>query len=388
MYAHLEERDNALQAQEKNQPALNVHFIVKFWIIGAVVTYFSFIIFKTLDVVYLILAAFVISMVMNAPITFFSKYMPKWLALTLSYLIILAVAFIIIVFVIPFILSQIAEVIRIAIIKINELQDLLKTQGLENVVHDYLYLPAMVKDYLIKIIHSWALASTLQNNILDNMSQIISAGTSYATNLGSFAVKLVTGVFTTLFQAIILFCLSIFFSLEKEQVINFISSLAWSHRNHTYVKLQRMYAKLGLWLKGQLFVCLYVGILVGLSCVLISWIFHIHIPNIGSIALLAWITNLAPYVGPLVGIITAVVVTLIAGWWKAALLVLICYVFVNQSENNVFTPIIMNKTLGVSALLVFICMLLWGLVFGFIGVLLAVPISVIITMVFDKEETK
>ncbi|MEI7478293.1 MAG: hypothetical protein WCJ81_07600 [bacterium] len=154
MYAHLEERDNALQAQEKNQPALNVHFIVKFWIIGAVVTYFSFIIFKTLDVVYLILAAFVISMVMNAPITFFSKYMPKWLALTLSYLIILAVAFIIIVFVIPFILSQIAEVIRIAIIKINELQDLLKTQGLENVVHDYLYLPAMVKDYLIKIIHS------------------------------------------------------------------------------------------------------------------------------------------------------------------------------------------------------------------------------------------
>ncbi|MEI7478294.1 MAG: hypothetical protein WCJ81_07605 [bacterium] len=70
------------------------------------------------------------------------------------------------------------------------------------------------------------MASTLQNNILDNMSQIISAGTSYATNLGSFAVKLVTGVFTTLFQAIILFCLSIFFSLEKEQVINFISSLA------------------------------------------------------------------------------------------------------------------------------------------------------------------
>jgi predicted PurR-regulated permease PerM len=45
----------------------------------------------------------------------------------------------------------------------------------------------------------------------------------------------------------------------------------------------------------------------------------------------------------------------------------------------------MNKTLGVSALLIFICMLLGGIVFGFVGVLLAVPIAVILTMAFDKE---
>ncbi|MBP6086016.1 AI-2E family transporter [Patescibacteria group bacterium] len=36
----------------------------------------------------------------------------------------------------------------------------------------------------------------------------------------------------------------------------------------------------------------------------------------------------------------------------------IIYTLVNQSENNVLTPIIMNKTLGVSALLIFICMLM------------------------------
>jgi len=55
---------------------------------------------------------------------------------------------------------------------------------------------------------------------------------------------------------------------------------------------------------------------------------------------------------------TASLVTLVAGGWQAALLVLLAYVLVNQSENNILTPIIMNKTLGVSALLIFICMLL------------------------------
>ena len=83
--------------------------------------------------------------------------------------------------------------------------------------------------------------------------------------------------------------------------------------------------------------------------------------------------------------VLATLVTLIAWGRKAGILVLIIYVLVNQSENNVLTPIIMNKTLWVSALLIFICMLLGWLIFGFIWVLLAVPIAVILTMAFDKE---
>ncbi|MBP6086015.1 hypothetical protein KA478_02290 [Patescibacteria group bacterium] len=71
-------------------------------------------------------------------------------------------------------------------------------------------------------------------------------------------MKLVTGLFTTIAQAMILFVMAVFFSVEKEGVINFISSLAGTRKNHMYVKMQKMYAKLGLRLKGQTFVCIYV----------------------------------------------------------------------------------------------------------------------------------
>jgi predicted PurR-regulated permease PerM len=262
----------------------------------------------------------------------------------------------------------------------------LKANGLEYVIQNNLQVPSIIKKYILEWLHSQIVLSSLQTNLQENISQIISTSSTYATNLWSFAVKLVTSVFSTVLQWVILFFMAIFFSAEKEQVINFASWLAGHKKNHAYVKLQKMYAKLGLWLKGQAIICLYVGVMILILYSLGSWIFGIQIPNIASLALIAWFTNLVPYIGPFIWMIIATLVVLIAWWWKAWLLALVIYILVNQSENNILTPIVMNKTLGVSPLLVFICMLLWGLIFGFIGVLLAVPISVILTMTFDGKE--
>lgn len=386
MYQHLEEKDVVLQEKEKHHAQFTTNSMIKFWILGALVAYFAYIAFKTLDVIYLILAAFVISMVMEAPIAFFSKRMPRGLAIWVAYFLILLFLFIVSVVVLPFVFNQLAEIIKIAITKINDFQVLLKTEWLETIIQEYLRLPSILKGYLIQSIQSQSFLSTLQTNLQDNISQIISTGSSYASDLGGFAVQLVTWVFSTIVQAMILFLMSVFFSAEKEGVIHFIASLAGTRKNHMYVKLQKMYAKLGLRLKGQSFVCLYVGVMVVVLFALASWIFGVKIPNISTLWVIAGLMNFIPYIWPFIGMIIATLVTLIAGGWKAGALVLAIYVLVNQSENNILTPIIMNKTLGVSALLIFICMLLWGLIFGFIWVLLAVPIAVILTMAFDETE--
>jgi predicted PurR-regulated permease PerM len=49
----------------------------------------------------------------------------------------------------------------------------------------------------------------------------------------------------------------------------------------------------------------------------------------------------------------------------------------------------MNKTLGANPVVIFISMIIWSLIMGLVGVLLAVPIAVIITMFVDwKFEDK
>lgn len=378
-------KDIELQEREKKHSQFGSNFILKFWILGALVAYFGYILFKTLDIVYLILAAFIISMIMDAPITFFSRRMPRGLAIALAYLLVLWFLFLIIVVVLPFLVNQLTEVLKLGIDKINQFQDLLKTQWLQSVIQNNISLPASIKNYILQGMNNAEFMSWLQTNIQSNISQIVTTWTSYVTNLWWFAVKLVTGIFTTIAQALILFVLAIFFSVEKEKVIYFISSLAWTKRNHMYVKLQKMYAKLWLRLKGQVIVCLYVGFLVLILFSLWSWIFGVKIPQIWSLSLIAGMMNFIPYIWPLIGMTIAALVTVVAWGWQAAVLVIAIYILVNQSENNVLTPIIMNKTLGVSALLIFICMLLGWLIFGFIWVVLAVPIAVILTMAFDKN---
>jgi len=386
MYEHVAAKDPHESASARSHTLLHTQGMIRFWIIGAFIAYCAYIAFNTLNVIYLILAAFVISMILEAPVTFFRKFMPRGVAIAVSYLLILSLLLLVAVVVLPFVIGQLVDVLKIAITKINAFQELIASQGIQSVVEHNMRIPGSLKKYLLDSMKNETLMATVQANLQANISQIVSMWTSYATNLWSFAVTLVTSIFTTIFQTMIVFLMAIFFSIEKEQVINFIAELAGNRKNHMYVKLQKMYAKLGLRLKGQAIVCLYVGVATLLLFGLSSWIFGISIPNIGTLALLAGLLNLIPYIGPLIWMATASLVTLVAGGWQAALLVLLAYVLVNQSENNILTPIIMNKTLGVSALLIFICMLLWGLIFGFIGVLLAVPIAVILTMAFDKYD--
>ena len=54
-------------------------------------------------------------------------------------------------------------------------------------------------------------------------------------------------------------------------------------------------------------------------------------------------------------------------------------------ENNIWAPLFMNKSLWISAVLIFISMLVWWLIMWFFGVLLSVPIAVILTIIFQTR---
>ncbi len=386
-YSYLiQEDENLKQNQEKSFTSNN--FLV-FWLIGLLVIYIGYVLFSSLSVVYLILAAFLISMILDSSVVYLSKKMSRWLAIVLAYFFVILFLALIAFIVAPFFFTQLAKALNLWLEQITVLQWLLQTQSLWSIIENNLdFLPDSLKIFFIKDVFTPDSIASLQTALQNNISQIISTGTTYVTSLWSFAVKIVTTVFMTITQAIMMFVLAIFFSIEKESVVKFLSSIAGNNKNHVYVKLQRMYAKLGLWIKGQIIVCAYVGVMVGIMFQLASWILWVNIPNIGTLAIIAWLMNFIPYVWAFIGMTIAFFVTLLAAGWKISLLVLWVYILVNQSENNILTPIIMNKTLGISALVIFICMLMGASLFGFMGVLLAVPIAVIISLAFEQERKK
>lgn len=326
------------------------------------IAYASYLAFQSLELIYLIAAAFIFSMVMDAPIVFFMKRMPRGAAIFLAYFIMVVIIAALLFFVLPFLFHQIADIIKLATTKISALKTLIDTEGLTSVVERVSWLPGSFKSYILSNIQDPASVNQIQSSIQQNISNIVTQGTSYATNLGAYAVRIVTGIFSTLAQIGLVLTLSVMFSLEKDKVISFISRMTGTKSNHTFVKLQRLYAKLGYRLKGQLIVCCYIALMVFILLNIVS-LFGIKIPNIGSLALIAGMTNILPYIGPILGSIPALLVVAVSLGWPGVIAILCVYAVAQWTENNVLTPFVMNKTLGVSPLVVFICMIIGGSVF-------------------------
>lgn len=71
--------------------------------------------------------------------------------------------------------------------------------------------------------------------------------------------------------------------------------------------------------------------------------------------------------------------------WKGALIIIAIFVAIQQIENNVLVPLLMNKSLGISPLLILLCALFFGSTLGFIGVLLSVPFAILLTIMIKNK---
>ena len=366
---------------------IDMMLILKFWLMWLVVVGIAYLIFQSLTVIYLILSAYIISIAVESVIIFlWNRGCSRWFSIAITYLFLVAFLLSGLILIVPFLFNQISTILQILIDSIKSFQTLLATQWLENIISSFYWLPGYAKQSLINIIGDPAFNVAIQNDLQNNISQLVGIGTNYAQNIGNIAVSLVTSFVSFITQLTIVVVLAVLFSVEKKLVMRFVSWLRGKEDyNFAYAKLDKIYKKLGLWLKGQLLLCVLIGVLVFVSLHILGW-FWLSLPTKWSLALIAWLTEFVPYLWPLLWGLPAVLLWLInfGLWWFVV--VFLVYRGIQWIENNVLIPIIMEKTLGISPLLIFICVILGGLVMWFVWFILGVPIAVIISMMYKKEE--
>lgn len=92
------------------------------------------------------------------------------------------------------------------------------------------------------------------------------------------------------------------------------------------------------------------------------------------LGVLAGMLNIIPYFGPLLGALPAVALALIRSPWRA-LAVVILFILVNQFEAAFLMPRFVGGRIGLHPLLVIFALLAGGKLFGFLGLILAVPVT-------------
>lgn len=125
-------------------------------------------------------------------------------------------------------------------------------------------------------------------------------------------------------------------------------------------------------LRGQLTVMLVLAVLYSGTYAALG--IRLAVP----IGILAGILNIVPYLGSAFALVSGLLMSLLGGWNPAQLVgVAVAYAVIQALEGFVITPHIVGKTVGLSDLWVLFALFVGGELFGFLGVLLAVPAAAV-----------
>ena len=102
--------------------------------------------------------------------------------------------------------------------------------------------------------------------------------------------------------------------------------------------------------------------------------------------LIAFLFNFVPNIGSIIASIPAVMLALIQYGPGSAVLVGIGYAAINLIIGNAIEPKLMGQRVGLSTLVVFLSLLFWGWVWGPVGMLLSVPLTVIVQIILQHYE--
>jgi predicted PurR-regulated permease PerM len=131
------------------------------------------------------------------------------------------------------------------------------------------------------------------------------------------------------------------------------------------------------WLVGILFNMLAISVFSFIGLIILQ------IPLALSQAMLAGLFTFIPNIGPALSVIPPMAIALIDAPWKS-LAVLILYIVIQQLESSILTPMIMARQVSLLPALTLLAQVFFASFFGFLGLFLALPLTVI-SQVFFKE---
>ena len=133
----------------------------------------------------------------------------------------------------------------------------------------------------------------------------------------------------------------------------------------------------GGFITGKILDSLIIGLICYIGCVIL------RIPSAILVAVIVGVTNVIPVFGPFIGAVPSIFLVIIQSPIHA-LYLLIFIIVLQQVDGNIIGPKILGSSTGLSTFWVMFAILLGGGVFGFMGMLLGVPIFGIIYYIIKE----
>lgn len=308
-----------------------------------------FFLWQVRDVLILLLIAVTLASALEPLVAYLNdKKIPRAVSVLSVYLLIIAFLILIGYLVVPTVISQFAQ-LRNTQDLAGEFQSRLGSSQLINQLH-------------------------LSDVITKNFQSL----TSQFSNVSDGFVKHTLGFFNGFIEVVTVMVVSFYLLAEKNGMKKFVYTLVPKQYEAEALHLvNRSQRKIGLWLIGQLIISAIVFTVTFIALSILGIKFAL------VLAILAGFFELIPYIGPIISAIPAIFFAFLQSP-TLALVVLVMYVFLQKLEGYVLVPKIMEKTIGVSPLVILIAILTGYKLAGIFGILLAVPLVAVMNVVIEE----
>jgi predicted PurR-regulated permease PerM len=194
----------------------------------------------------------------------------------------------------------------------------------------------------------------------------------------STVLAAVWGVLGGVFGLVTILIVAFYLLVDSESIVRtFVRLFPRSERARVLDACHRVATKVSAWLAGQL---LLAGI-IGTTAALGLWL--MSVPYFYVLALIAAVGEMIPVVGPLLAAVPAILVAFTVSP-ALALGVAVFFILQQQFENHILVPKVMERQVGISAVVVIIALLLGGSLLGIMGAILAVPTAAILSVLYEE----
>ncbi len=213
--------------------------------------------------------------------------------------------------------------------------------------------------------------------------QLVNVVTATANKTWSFVGSTLSVVFAVLGWLVVLLYL-IFLLIDYPKIKNgFQKAIPPRFKNTVWQVMQDVGTVVERYFRGQSLIALIVGILYSIGFVVVG------LPLGLVFGLFVGVLNLVPYLQVVsfpVALVLCLVDSITTGgnFWVMLLEVAIVYIVVQIIQDMFITPKIMGKQMGINPVFVFLSLSVWGVLLGFIGLIVALPLTALIISYYKR----
>src|SRR3989338_2568662 len=202
----------------------------------------------------------------------------------------------------------------------------------------------------------------------ENIESFVNGASQYLEGMADNIFNVIFTIFGGFFTFLFIILTAVFISIEEKAVEKpMVLFFPKKYENFILGIWARCEKKVSGWFGARLLACLFVGV----AC----WIafLALNVKYSFTLALFAGVFNFVPYVGPIFTAILLFLIVFPAEPFKG-IFILGVFWLIQLIENNVLSPILMKKFVGLPSALVLISLVVGGKLWGALGAVLAIPL--------------